>query len=146
MELIQDMQLPLRVAPPGNNNSVLFKNNDDFATDARFTFDDGLFTAGDRITVGTGGTVITTTGIGSVGLGTANPTQKLHLEGNARISGDIYDSSNSPGVQGFILTKGTEGILWVREESIVTGAGGTIGQIQYHNPAGLVDGADNFYL
>ena len=26
------------------------------------------------------------------------------------------------------------------------GAGGTIGQIQFHNNAGLVDGADNFYF
>ena len=26
-----------------------------------------------------------------------------------------------------------------------SGAGGTIGQIQFHNTAGLVDGADNFY-
>ena len=55
--------------------------------------------AGDRITVGTGGTVITTTGIGSVGIGTTNPTQKLHLDGNFRITGTIYDSLNQPGSQ-----------------------------------------------
>ena len=34
----------ITVAPPGNNNSVLFKNNDDFATDSRFTFDNGVCT------------------------------------------------------------------------------------------------------
>ena len=44
----------------------LFSNGlTDFDTDTRFIFDDGLLKTGDRITVGTGGTVITTTGIGS---------------------------------------------------------------------------------
>ena len=136
----------ITVAPPGNNNSVLFKNNDDFATDLRFTFDDGLFAAGDRITVGTGGTVITTTGIGSVGIGTTDPTQKLHLDGDFRITGTIYDSLNQPGDQGDLIVKDINGgLLWVRPNSIVSGAGGTIGQVQFHNTAGLVDGGDNFY-
>ena len=99
------------VAPPGDNNSVLFKNNDDFATDSRFIFNDGLFTAGDRITVGTGGTVITTTLGGLVGIGTTNPTQKLHLDGNFRITGTIYDSTNQPGSQGDLIVKGENGGL-----------------------------------
>ena len=136
----------ITVKPPGNDNSVLFKNNGDFATDSRFTFDNGLFAAGDRITVGTGGTVITTTGIGSVGIRTANPTQELHLDGDFRITGTIYDSINQPGDQGELIVKGANGgLLWIRPNSIVSGAGGTIGQVQFHNTAGLVDGADNFY-
>src|SRR5210317_1493888 len=129
----------------GNNTEVLFNSSNDFATDTRFTFNNGLLAAGDRITVGTGGTVITTTGIGSVGIGTTQPTQELHLVGDFRITGDIYDSTNQPGQTGYLLTKSADGVLWVREESIITGAGGTIGQIQFHNSAGLVDGADNFY-
>ena len=75
----------ITIAPPGDNNSVLFKNNDDFATDSRFTFDDGFLAAGDRITVGIGGTVITTTLDGLVGIGTTGPTEKLHLDGDFRI-------------------------------------------------------------
>ena len=135
------------VAPPGDNNSVLFKNNDDFATDSRFIFNDGLFTAGDRITVGTGGTVITTTLGGLVGIGTTNPTQKLHLDGNFRITGTIYDSTNQPGSQGDLIVKGENGgLLWISPSSVQAGAGGTIGQIQFHNAAGLVDGAENFYF
>jgi cytoskeletal protein CcmA (bactofilin family) len=135
------------VAPPGDNNSVLFKNNDDFATDSRFIFNDGLFTAGDRITVGTGGTVITTTLGGLVGIGTTNPTQKLHLDGNFRITGTIYDSTNQPGTQGDLIVKGENGgLLWVNPSSVQAGAGGTVGQIQFHNTAGLVDGAENFYF
>jgi microcystin-dependent protein len=137
----------ITVAPPGDNNSVLFKNNDDFATDSRFTFDDGFFTAGDRITVGTGGTVITTTLDGLVGIGTVNPTEKLHLNGDFRITGTIYDSINQPGDQGDIIVKdATDGLLWVSPNAVQSGAGGTIGQIQFHNTAGLVDGADNFYF
>ena len=138
----------ITVAPPGNLNEVLFvgAGGTDFATDTRFTFDDGLFTAGDRITVGTGGTVITTTGIGSVGIGTTNPTQKLHLDGNFRITGTIYDSLNQPGNQGDLIVKtATGGLEWVEQQSITAGAGGTIGQVQFHSATGLVDGANNFY-
>ena len=36
-----------------------------------------------RLNVGTGGTVITTTGIGSVGIGTINPQYKFHLGGSS---------------------------------------------------------------
>jgi len=137
----------ITVAPPGNNNSVLFKNNNDFAADTRFTFNDGLFAAGDRITVGTGGTVITSLDNGLVGIGTTNPTQRLHLnDGNFRISGTIYDSLNQPGNTGYILVKGANGgLVWVSPDTTQSGAGGTIGQIQFHNSGGLVDGADNFY-
>ena len=137
----------ITIAPPGDNNSVLFKNNDDFATDSRFTFDDGFLAAGDRITVGTGGTVITTTLDGLVGIGTVNPTERLHLNGDFRITGTIYDSVNQPGDQGDIIVKGANnGLLWISPNAVQSGAGGTIGQIQFHNTAGLVDGADNFYF
>ena len=139
----------ITVAPPGNPNEVLFVSagSTDFATDTRFIFDDGLLKTGDRITVGSGGTVITTTGIGSVGIGTTQPTENLHLEGDFRITGTIYDSNNQPGGTGDLITKtATGGLLWVTPSSVQSGAGGTIGQIQFHNTAGLVDGADNFYF
>ena len=67
------------------------------------------FAAGDRITVGTGGTVITTTGIGSVGIGTTNPTQKLHLNGDFRITGTIYDSLNQPRKSNYLIMKTATG-------------------------------------
>ena len=137
----------ITVAPPGNDTEVLFKDSDDFATNSKFTFNNGLLAAGDRITVGTGGTVITTTGIGSVGIGTTNPTQELHLQGDFRITGTIYDSNNQPGTGNDIIVKTvTGGLLWQSQNSVITGAGGTIGQIQFHNTAGVVDGAENFYF
>jgi len=40
-----------------------------------------------RLNVGTGGTVITTTSNGLVGIGTANPTSKLHVVGDSLITG-----------------------------------------------------------
>ena len=137
--------ITITVAPPGNQNEVLFVGASDFATDTRFTFNNGLFTAGDRITVGTGGTVITTTGIGSVGIRTTDPTQELHLDGDFRITGTIYDSTNQPGNQGNLIVKGVSGLVWSSPNAVTSGAGGTIGQIQFHNTTGLVDGADNFY-
>jgi len=137
----------ITVFAPGNDTEVIFNSSDEFSTDTRFAFDNGLLSAGDRITVGTGGTVITTTGIGSVGIGTTNPTQELHLQGDLRLTGTIYDSNNQPGDTGNLLVKTvTDGILWVTPNSVNSGAGGTIGQIQFHNTAGLVDGADNFYF
>ena len=38
-----------------------------------------------NLNVGTGGTVITTTASGLVGIGTTNPTSKLHVIGDARV-------------------------------------------------------------
>ena len=36
---------------------------------------------------------------------------------------------------------------WIEQRTISAGAGGTIGQIQFHNIAtGLLNGADNFYF
>ena len=139
----------ITVAPPGNESEVLFvgSGGTDFATDLKFTFDSGLLAAGDRITVGTGGTVITTTLNGLVGIGTTDPTQELHLDGDFRITGTIYDSLNNPGNQGDLLVKTATGdLIWVSPKQVISGAGGTIGQIQYHNAAGLVDGAENFYF
>ena len=39
----------------------------------------------------------------------------------------------------------TGGLEWVEQQSITAGAGGTIGQVQFHSATGLVDGASNFY-
>jgi len=65
------------------------------------------FTTTARLNVGTGGTVITTTSGGRVGIGTTNPTESLHVGGNARVG--INTS------QGVILTSpdGTKYRLFV---------------------------------
>ena len=56
----------------------------------------------------------------SVGIGTTSPGQKLHVSGNARVTGAYYDSNNSPGTSGQVLSSTATGTDWVS-------AGGTSG-------------------
>ena len=135
------------VRPPGDNGSVLFKSSDDFATSANLVFDTtvGILTVGKGLDVGIGGTFFTVSpGTGYVGILTAAPTQELHLLGNFRLEEHLYDYSNSKGAQGNILSRGATGVEWIGQSSIISGAGGTIYEMQYHSTAGTVGGADNF--
>ena len=137
----------IRVFSPGNNQEIIFNTANEFSTSTKLKFDpsNGLLTAGDRIIVGAGGTVITTTGVGSVGIGTTNPTQELHLQGDLRLTGTIYDYNNQPGTNTQLLVKNNfGGLTWINQGTIRAGAGGTYQNIQFHNNAGLVDGAPNF--
>jgi hypothetical protein len=137
----------IRVFAPGNNQEIIFNTANEFSTSTKLKFDpsNGLLTAGDRIIVGAGGTVITTTGVGSVGIGTTNPTQELHLQGDLRLTGTIYDYNNQPGTNTQLLVKNNfGGLTWINQGTIRAGAGGTYQNIQFHNNAGLVDGAPNF--
>ncbi len=59
---------------------------------------------------------------GNVGIGTTVPSQKLHVAGNARITGALYDSSNSAGSSGNILTSTGTGTAWT---SLSTSLDGT---------------------
>jgi microcystin-dependent protein len=137
----------IRVFSPGNNQEIIFNTANEFSTSTKLKFDPsiGLLIAGDRIIVGAGGTVITTTGIGSVGIGTTDPTQELHLQGDLRLTGTIYDSNNEPGTNTQLLVKNNfGGLTWINQGTVRSGAGGTYTNIQFHNSAGLVDGATNF--
>jgi hypothetical protein len=58
---------------------------------------------------------------GSVGIGTTNPSQTLHVQGNARITGAIYDSTNSTGTSGQVLQSTVTGTQW----TTASGGGGT---------------------
>ena len=146
----------ITAAPPGLNGSVLFKNLDDFATSSDLLFDTnvGILTVGKGLEVGdtglkvgVGGTFVTvTSGIGSVGIGTTDPTQELDVDGDIRLRKKLYDYTNDPGVQGNLLANGVDGVEWISNNAVQTGAGGEIGQVQYHGNTGLVDGAPNFYF
>jgi hypothetical protein len=57
----------------------------------------------------TGGGYIST----STGIGTTNPTQILHVQGNARITGGIYDSNNNVGTAGSVLSSTGTGLSWI---------------------------------
>jgi len=131
------------IRPPGDNGSVLFKSSDDFATSDGLTFND----SGDRLSVGgfldVGASRLQVDSVG-VGILTAAPTQELHVVGNFRLEEHLYDYSNSNGAQGNILSRGATGVEWIGQSSIISGAGGTIYEMQYHSTAGTVGGADNF--
>ena len=58
---------------------------------------------------------------GSVGIGTTNPTQTLHVQGNARVTGAVYDSTNSPGTSGQVLQSTVSGTQWT---TAAAGGGG----------------------
>ena len=65
---------------------------------------------------------------GDVGIGEITPTQKLHVDGNIRVSGSYYDSNNSKGTSGQILSSTTTGTDWLNLIDIsgaITGSGTT---------------------
>jgi len=60
----------------------------------------------------------------NVGINTTIPTQKLHVTGNVYITGAYYDSNNSPGTSGQILSSTATGTDWV-SLSEISGVDGT---------------------
>ena len=142
----------ITISPPGDNGSVLFKESNDFSTSTDLVFNTtvGILTVGNGLdvgdtglNVGVGGTFLNVTSeTGYVGIGTTVPTQELHLVGDLRLEGTIYDFNNDAGNPSNLLSRGADGVEWISSSSAVTGAGGTIYQVQYHNTAGLVDGAE----
>ena len=49
---------------------------------------------------------------GNVGIGTTSPSQLLHVAGNMRLQNQLYDSTNSLGSNGEVLTKVSAGTEW----------------------------------
>lgn len=50
---------------------------------------------------------------GNIGLGNTAPTQKLHVEGNIRVTGAYYDSANGAGSSGQVLSSTGSGTSWI---------------------------------
>ena len=63
-------------------------------------------------------TPLTIKGSGNVGIGTTSPSQKLHVLGNARVTGAYYDSNNLPGTSGQVLSSTVTGTDWVDGSAI----------------------------
>jgi hypothetical protein len=80
------------------------------------------------------------TGVGSVGIGTTNPSTNLHVQGNARITGSIADSTGVTGTTGQVLQSTQTGTLWA---TAAAGGSGkfdtTIDNVIYVQPTGTLD-------
>ena len=90
----------------GATGSLVVSGNVDVATATGVT---------DRkFRVGLGGTVITAdVSRGKVGIGTTVAEQVLDVVGSVKITDDIFDSTNSSGVNGAYLNQDAGGIRWV---------------------------------
>ena len=57
-----------------------------------------------------------------VGIGTTSPSQKLHVDGSARVTGAYYDSGNAPGTANQLLASTATGTAWIDPSTIVAEA------------------------
>ena len=77
-----------------------------------------------RFQIGAASTSLVVTGLGTLGIGTTSPGDfginnaihgdlKADFDGSIRIARNIYDSSGSPGQNGFFMNRDANGIRWV---------------------------------
>jgi len=97
---------------PANANLIISNNASSSAQGIKFSTDGGTTT---DVFIQDGG---------SVGIGTTSPSQKLHIDGSARITGAIYDSNNAAGTSGQVLSSTGTGTDWV-SLSEISGVDGT---------------------
>ena len=64
-----------------------------------------------------------------LGIGTTTPSEKLHVSGNARITGAVYDSNNLSGTSGQVLSSTATGTAWIS-----AGGAGTVTSIATSAP------------
>jgi hypothetical protein len=55
---------------------------------------------------------------GEVGIGTTNPTDDLHVDGNVRITGTLKDASNLAGTAGQVLSATSTGTAWIENSPL----------------------------
>jgi|GEM_PF-4918074 len=81
---------------------------------------------------------------GNIGIGVVSPTQRLHVDGNLRLTGALYDSSNSAGSNTNILTSTGTGTAWTNLSASLLPSG-TEGQTLYNNAGTWTANSGLFY-
>ena len=83
---------------------------------------------------------------GEVGIGSIQPTQKLHVAGNLRVTGAYYDSNNSPGTANQVLISTVTGTDWVDGSAIpgVPAGSGAAGQVTVWSGTDVITGYTRF--
>ena len=139
----------ITVSPPGNNTEVLFKNNGDFATSSGFTFDplNPLLTVEAELKVGAGGTIITALDDARVGIATTLPERTLHINGDMRLTGTIYDYNNNNGTAepSLLISNAFGGVEWLPNDELSFFSVGPVYGVQYKSATGTVVSAETFY-
>ena len=158
----RDKEILFSKDPIGNGNTD-FSGSSDFT----FNYNTGIVSVttgihiapivgtGATFNVGAGGSVFHVVSAGNtslIGIGTANPVQNLDVKGNIKLDGDLHlvdagtiiDYTGNVGAEANILTKGTNGVEWLRPNQIVAGAAGTVTVLQYHKAGGILGGASNY--
>jgi len=83
---------------------------------------------------------------GNLGVGLTSPTQVLHVAGNARVTGAYYDSNNSPGTSGQVLSSTATGTDWIDGSAIpgVPAGSGAAGQVTVWSGTDVITGYTRF--
>ena len=120
-----DGQVGGRVGIGTTQPNGLFEVSDCFiVTDNPCAVGIGTTQPAQKFQVGTGVSTLVVTGLGTLGVGTASPGDfgidnsahgelKADFDGSIRVARNIYDSSGSPGQNGFFMNRDANGIRWV---------------------------------
>jgi hypothetical protein len=120
----------------GGSTSLFHNKSKKFETSGVGVTVTGI-TQTNNLNVGTGGTVITTTSSGLVGIGTTNPLQKIHVQGTAYVSGNLGIGTISPSFKADIA--GDARVTSTNKMRFGGTAGTTNFYIQYNSTANSLD-------